>query len=73
MLRYMRKLITENRKLLRQNADLTGALLETTAALNRSVARNLELSDELRKSTAMLRLMTNASYGKSRYPGELTN
>lgn len=61
MLRYMRKLITENRKLCRQNADLTGALLETTAALNRSVARNLELSDELRKSTAVLRL-------KSAYP-----
>ena len=55
MLRYLRRLIRENRDLRRQNADLTGMLQETTHALSRTVARNLDLCDSLNESTRTIR------------------
>ena len=55
ILRYLRRLIRENRSLRRQNADLAGLLYETSHALSRSVARNLELSDSLNESSRTIR------------------
>lgn len=58
MLRYLRKVIRENRRLRRQNADLIGSTYELSTALVRAVARNTALGAELQRTTQLIRELT---------------